>query len=80
LQRIVLTVVYSWVRSYSWAGIPDVSKESLPLLTAWIDRIENRPAVDRALGVPERAKKNLTPEEQEKAAKEAAKWIMNDKT
>jgi hypothetical protein len=31
------------------------------------------------LGVPERAQKNLTPEEQEKAAKEAAKWIMNEK-
>jgi hypothetical protein len=32
------------------------------------------------LGIPERAKKNLTPEEQEQAVKEAAKWIMNDKT
>jgi glutathione S-transferase len=51
----------------------------LPLLTAWINRIEERPGTDRALGVPERAQKNLTPEEQEKAAKEAAKWIMNEK-
>jgi len=75
-----LTTVFSWIRSHSWAGIPNVTKESLPLLTAWLERIEARPGTDRALGVPERAKKNLTPEEQENAAKEAAKWIMNDKT
>jgi hypothetical protein len=75
----VLTPVFSWIRSHSWAGIPDVNEKSLPLLTAWLDRIENRPGTDRALGVPERMKKNLTPEEQEEKAKEAAKWIMNEK-
>jgi glutathione S-transferase len=75
----VLTAVFSWIRSHSWAGIPDVNEKSLPLLTAWLDRIENRPGTDRALGVPERMKKNLTPEEQEEKAKEAAKWIMNEK-
>jgi hypothetical protein len=78
-NRSVLTPVFSWIRSHSWAGIPDVNEKSLPLLTAWIDRIENRPGTDRALGVPERMKKNLTPEEQEEKAKEAAKWIMNEK-
>lgn len=75
----MLTSVFSWIRSHSWAGIPDVNEKSLPLLTAWLDRIENRPGTDRALGVPERMKKNLTPEEQEEKAKEAAKWIMNEK-
>jgi hypothetical protein len=78
-NEAVLTPVFSWIRSHSWAGIPDVNEKSLPLLTAWLDRIENRPGTDRALGVPERMKKNLTPEEQEEKAKEAAKWIMNEK-
>jgi len=76
---IVDISIFSWIRSHSWAGIPDVNEKSLPLLTAWLDRIEKRPGTDRALGVPERMKKNLTPEEQEEKAKEAAKWIMNEK-
>ena len=63
---------------HQWAGIPGVTKEAFPLLTAWLERIEARPGTDRGLGVPERGKANLSKEEQEKQAQEAAKWIFND--
>ena len=47
-----------------------------PKLLAWIDRIESRPGAYNGLGVPERKKKRLSAEEQEKEAKEASKWVM----
>lgn len=65
---------------HQWAGIPNVTEEAFPLLTAWLKRIEAREATDRGLGVPERGKKNLSKEEQDEQARAAAQWIMNDKT
>ena len=63
---------------HQWAGIPDVTKESFPLLTAWLERIESRPGTDRGLAIPARGKTNLSQEEQDKQAQEAAKWIFNE--
>ena len=40
---------YPWARSYFWAT---VSVEGLPHLQAWFDRIDARPAVQRALTIP----------------------------
>lgn len=63
---------------HSWAGIPDVTKEAFPLLTAWLERIESRSGTNKGLGVPERGKTNQSKEEQDKQAQEAAKWIFNE--
>lgn len=41
--------VYPWARAYPWAR---VGIEGLPHLKAWFDRIDARPAVQRALTIP----------------------------
>ena len=41
--------IYPWARAYSWAK---VSIDGLPNLQAWFDRIDARPAVQRALTIP----------------------------
>ncbi|GJQ13241.1 hypothetical protein GpartN1_g5032.t1 [Galdieria partita] len=43
---------YPWVVIHDWAG---VSVEGLPNVQAWLDRIGNRPAVQRGLMSPPRA-------------------------
>ncbi|MDB5987190.1 MAG: glutathione S-transferase [Nevskia sp.] len=40
---------WSWVNFHDWAGIP---LDRLPNVSAWFDRIEQRPAVQRGLCVP----------------------------
>lgn len=40
---------YPWARSYYWAG---VSVEGLSHLQAWFDRMDQRPATQRALTIP----------------------------
>jgi glutathione S-transferase len=40
---------YPWVRGHRWAGL---SIEDLPNLSAWCDRLAERPAVQRGLDVP----------------------------
>ena len=40
---------YTWARAYYWAN---VSVDGLPHLQAWFDRIDNRPATQRALEIP----------------------------
>lgn len=40
---------YPWARAYPWAKV-DVA--DLPALTAWFDRIDARPAVQKALTIP----------------------------
>ncbi|MEM1401418.1 MAG: glutathione binding-like protein, partial [Pseudomonadota bacterium] len=42
-------ITYPWARAYPWAK---VSIEGLDNLTAWFDRIDARPAVQRALQKP----------------------------
>ena len=41
--------IYPWARAYLWAK---VSIDGLPNLQAWFDRIDARPAVQRALTIP----------------------------
>ncbi len=40
---------YPWARSHKWSGI---SFEGLPNLSAWMERMSERPAVQRGLDVP----------------------------
>lgn len=42
--------MYPWARSYSWAK---VSVEGLEHLQAWFERLDARPAIQRALTIPE---------------------------
>lgn len=46
---------YPWVRVHDWAG---VSVDGLTSLQAWMQRMAERPAVQRGLAVPERAKES----------------------
>lgn len=46
---------YPWVRVHEWAG---VSVDGLTALQAWMQRMAERPAVQRGLAVPERAKES----------------------
>ncbi len=54
---------WCWVRAHEWAGV-DIS--DLPNLTAWLERIGARPAVQRGIQIPPR---NLSEEEAVKAAR-----------
>ncbi|MEM0953169.1 MAG: glutathione S-transferase N-terminal domain-containing protein [Pseudomonadota bacterium] len=42
-------MIYPWARAYPWAY---VEVDDLPHLTAWFDRIDARPAVQKALTIP----------------------------
>ncbi len=53
---------WCWVRAHEWAG---VSIDDLPNLKAWVERIGERPAVQRGIQIPPR---NLSEEEAVKAA------------
>ncbi|MCJ8167764.1 glutathione S-transferase family protein [Atopomonas sediminilitoris] len=46
---------YPWVRVHDWSG---VSVEGLSALQDWMARLAERPAVQRGLAVPERAKES----------------------
>ena len=43
-------VTYPWARSYYWAEVP---VDGLDHLRAWFDRLDARPAIQRALRLPE---------------------------
>jgi GST-like protein len=40
---------FAWVRSYEWAGVEITGLDNLP---GWLERITQRPAVQRGLNVP----------------------------
>jgi len=62
---------FNRVRSSAWAGLEEESvKEDFPLVTAWMKRIEERPAVYEGLGVPVRRPK-MTKEEMNDMAEKA---------
>lgn len=42
-------MIYPWARAYVWAR---VSVDGLPHLNAWFDRLDARPAVQKALTIP----------------------------
>ncbi|KAM0746518.1 glutathione S-transferase [Meredithblackwellia eburnea MCA 4105] len=69
-------VSFPWIRSHDWAG---VSVDEFPNIAAWLERIENRPAVIAGLKIPEQdslTKMKADPELAAKVAKEASAWIM----
>lgn len=71
--------LWPWVRSHAWAGVQTL--DAYPHLKRWFDAIAQRPAVKRGVDVPEKSKynPNATPEEQDKIAAEARKWILGGK-
>eukprot|EP00871_Galdieria_phlegrea_P000914 jgi/Galph1/1823/GphlegSOOS_G516.1 len=52
---------YTWVAIHGWSG---VSVEGLPNVQAWLERISNRPAVQRGLNVPPRVENTQEKEAQ----------------
>jgi len=67
--------VYPWVRRWSWSGVENL--DAFPHLSAWIDRIAARPAVQKGQDVPEPSKNTpLSKEEQDKKVEEAKQWIQ----
>ncbi|GAA5944216.1 hypothetical protein JCM10213_004101 [Rhodosporidiobolus nylandii] len=65
-----------WIRMAIWAGV-DI--EPFPHLKAWVERIEQRPATQAALKVPEQdmlSKIKGNPEEAKRLAEESSKWVM----
>ncbi|KAL8676526.1 MAG: hypothetical protein Q9186_006957 [Xanthomendoza sp. 1 TL-2023] len=67
---------FSWVNWAEWAGI-DVRQ--FRLLSQWLDRINERPAVKRGLDVPEpftMKEKLKSKEGEEEYAKHHSRWVM----
>ncbi|TNY24294.1 putative glutathione S-transferase [Rhodotorula diobovata] len=65
-----------WVRMAFWAG---VELDEFPNVSAWVERIEQRPATQAALKIPEQDKLSqlkADPEAAERMAQQASKWIM----
>ncbi|GAA5875335.1 hypothetical protein JCM8547_003207 [Rhodosporidiobolus lusitaniae] len=65
-----------WIRFSDWAG---VSLEPFPNVQAWVDRIEERPATQAALKVPEqdmKTKIKSDPELEKKIQEESSKWVQ----
>ncbi|BGP49359.1 Glutathione S-transferase 2 [Rhodotorula kratochvilovae] len=65
-----------WIRMGFWAG---VDLEPFPHLSAWVERIEQRPATQAALKIPEQdslSKLKADPKAAEEMAAKASKWIM----
>ncbi|KAK9717739.1 Glutathione S-transferase 2 [Basidiobolus ranarum] len=69
---------FPWIAEHKWCG---VSIDDLPNLKAWLERIDNRPSIEKGCGkefLEERKKRNADPEAAEKVAQEASKWIVPD--
>lgn len=64
---------YAWVHTHSWSG---VSIDGLPALEGWLDRIRERPAVQRGLAVPERLGAQLSDADKEEFAKGGRKLLV----
>ena len=66
---------WPWVRGYEWGGI---SIDGLDNLCSWLDRIEQRPAVQRGRDIPEPVNlEELAEEDKEKMAKEVRNIVMD---
>ncbi|GAA5926716.1 glutathione S-transferase family protein [Sporobolomyces koalae] len=67
---------HGWIRMSKWAG---VEIEPFPALKAWVERIENREATQKALKVPEQdslTRMKADPELEEKMTKASAAWVQ----
>lgn len=64
---------FTWVSMHAWAGL---SVDELPHLSAWLERMKSRPAVQRGLQVPESIDLNrLEGEEAEEVARKAQSML-----
>ncbi|MCR9088518.1 MAG: glutathione S-transferase N-terminal domain-containing protein [Rhodobacteraceae bacterium] len=75
---IVDMATYPWARAWPWA---QVDVDGLDNLAAWFDRIDGRPAVQRALRIPKAVPAFWTPGESETgfAAENAARFATDAK-
>ncbi|KAI8616414.1 glutathione S-transferase [Chytriomyces sp. MP71] len=78
---------FGWVSGNQWSLGTDFELENeFPLVNAWLHRLAQRPAVVAGMSVPTKSniiddgfKIKISAEEAEKKAKEATKWIMQEK-
>jgi glutathione S-transferase len=63
---------FPWVSIHGWAG---VEVDDLPHLRDWMERVRSRPAVQRGLAVPERAKID-SPNDAERLVEQARKILV----
>jgi len=70
-------ISWAWIRAGSWAG---VDLAPFPELSAWVDRIEARAAVQKGMLVPDGTDKiselRRNPALAEEEARKATAWIM----
>lgn len=67
---------FSWVNWAEWAGVP---LEPFPNVKKWLETIQQRPAVERGVNVPdtfEMKEKMKTKEGEEEYAKHHSNWVM----
>ena len=67
---------FSWVNWAEWAG---VETKTFPALQQWLEVIQQRPAVQRGVDVPEKfemKEKMRTKEGEEEFAQHHSKWVM----
>lgn len=64
---------FTWVRWEGWAGI---GMDKFPLLKAWCDRIEKRPAVQKGLLVPDGEDQIVKLREDPNVGDPFQKWVM----
>lgn len=68
--------IFSWVNWAEWAGI---SLEPYPHVKAWLQNIQERPAVEKGVNVPEKFEMKeamKTKEGEEEYAKHHSNWVI----
>jgi glutathione S-transferase len=63
---------WSWVRIHGWSGVPI---DGLDALSAWMDAMQQRPAVQRGIAVPEPPQPRVDAETAEKLKKAGTSMI-----
>ena len=69
---------FSWVNWAEWAG---VGLDGFPKLRIWLDRINERPAIQKGVNVPDRFEMKeamKTKEGEEEYAKHHSNWVMQN--
>lgn len=68
--------IFSWVNWAEWAGI---SLEPYPHVKAWLQNIQERPAVEKGVNIPEKFEMKeamKTKEGEEEYAKHHSNWVI----
>jgi len=66
---------FGWVYAHDWAGVPI---DDLPNLKAWLKRIEERPAVSKAVDIPEESfvkAQQRDPKKKEELIEQSSKFV-----